>query len=137
MRNIAILFVKRGDDLETRGNSEIYNSVEIDCITDIVSGLVTVRDTLLVLVHHVSSQHGVAPGNITLITPYKRQQKLLQQQVLKFMICPGSQKEHHTEVLTIDQCQGRDNECIVLSLVRSNSDRQVCVCMYVCVMYIL
>ena len=47
-----------------------------------------------------------------MITPYRQQIKLLS--VLVHARYPG------VEVLTADQSQGRDKDCIILSMVRSN-----------------
>ncbi|KAM0786874.1 hypothetical protein ACM66B_002299 [Microbotryomycetes sp. NB124-2] len=59
---------------------------------------------------------GVRACDIGVITPYRQQLKLL------------SRKLEHVpdiEVLTADRSQGRDKECIIMSLVRSNEDKVV------------
>ncbi|KAK4052776.1 DNA replication endonuclease-helicase Dna2 [Microbotryomycetes sp. JL201] len=59
---------------------------------------------------------GVKPVDVGVITPYRQQLKLL------------SRKLEHVsdvEVLTADRSQGRDKECIIMSLVRSNEDKVV------------
>lgn len=54
--------------------------------------------------------------DVAVITPYRHQVKLLAHQVVS---CGP------VEVLTADRSQGRDKECIVVSLVRSNSTNNV------------
>ena len=50
------------------------------------------------------------------MSPYRSQLKLLSRSLQLFP---------QIEVNTVDQYQGRDKECIVFSLVRSNSDGQI------------
>ncbi|KAK4057444.1 DNA replication endonuclease-helicase Dna2 [Microbotryomycetes sp. JL221] len=59
---------------------------------------------------------GVQPQDIGVITPYRHQHKLLSRKL-----------EHvpEVEVLTADRSQGRDKECIIMSLVRSNDGNHV------------
>ncbi|GAA5950222.1 hypothetical protein JCM21900_003514 [Sporobolomyces salmonicolor] len=59
---------------------------------------------------------GVAQHDIGVITLYRQQIKLLQRELQSFP---------DVEVLTADRSQGRDKECILMSLVRSNSAGQV------------
>ncbi|GAA5923588.1 hypothetical protein JCM1841_001292 [Sporobolomyces salmonicolor] len=58
------------------------------------------------------SRCGVAQHDIGVITLYRQQIKLLQRELQSFP---------DVEVLTADRSQGRDKECILMSLVRSNS----------------
>ncbi|CEQ40945.1 SPOSA6832_02624, partial [Sporobolomyces salmonicolor] len=58
------------------------------------------------------SRCGVAQHDIGVITLYRQQIKLLQRKLQSFP---------DVEVLTADRSQGRDKECILMSLVRSNS----------------
>ena len=62
--------------------------------------------------------HGVDAGDMGIITPYRSQLSLLTHSYLS----------HHMpalEVQTVDKYQGRDKECIAISLVRSNLQRTV------------
>lgn len=59
---------------------------------------------------------GIAEKDIGVIAVYKQQIKLLAGRLVEY---PG------VEVLTADKSQGRDKECIILSLTRSNSTGHV------------
>jgi DNA replication ATP-dependent helicase Dna2 len=66
------------------------------------------------LVHQLATaltSCGVNEEDIAVITPYRQQIKLLSN---KFGSMPG------IEILTADKSQGRDKDCIIISLVRSN-----------------
>jgi DNA replication ATP-dependent helicase Dna2 len=56
--------------------------------------------------------HGIKQEDIGVITPYRQQIKLLSAMVHK--------ENPLVEVLTADRSQGRDKDCIVISMVRSN-----------------
>lgn len=56
---------------------------------------------------------GVSETKVGVITPYRSQLRLIQQ-LLK--------GRGRVEVHTIDKYQGRDKECVVVSLVRSNAN---------------
>ena len=56
---------------------------------------------------------GISPSSIGLITLYRQQVKLLSH-LLQAFLAQG------LEIMTADQSQGRDKECIIVSLVRSN-----------------
>jgi len=74
------------------------------------------------LVHHVAEAllaAGVQPGQIGVISPYRQQIKLLSH---LFQKTPAQQE---IEMLTADRSQGRDKDCIIMSLVRSNDSGQV------------
>ena len=47
------------------------------------------------------------------ITPYQKQVKLLNGYL------------PNVEVLTVDKCQGRDSECVIVSFVKKNAAGQV------------
>jgi DNA replication ATP-dependent helicase Dna2 len=55
---------------------------------------------------------GIKQEDIGVITPYRQQIKLLSAAIHK--------KTPLVEVLTADKSQGRDKDCIVISMVRSN-----------------
>lgn len=58
----------------------------------------------------------VAEEDIAVITPYRQQVKLVAHELSGLS---------GVEVLTADRSQGRDKECIIISLVRSNSTKNV------------
>jgi DNA replication ATP-dependent helicase Dna2 len=59
---------------------------------------------------------GLKERDMAVITPYRQQIKLLSS---LFTDMPK------VEILTADKSQGRDKECILISLVRSNESGQV------------
>jgi DNA replication ATP-dependent helicase Dna2 len=67
---------------------------------------------------------GVAGCDVGVITPYRRQVKAIEaalQQVLPPPSSPSSQAG--LEVNTVDRFQGKDCECVVVSLVHANEER--------------
>jgi DNA replication ATP-dependent helicase Dna2 len=58
-------------------------------------------------------QGGVAPNQLAAITLYRQQIKTLQQ-TLEATGIDG------VEIITADKSQGRDKDCVVVSMVRSN-----------------
>ncbi|KWU43439.1 Dna2-domain-containing protein, partial [Rhodotorula sp. JG-1b] len=84
---------------ERRDQSLIDNASETALVKELVAGLVNAR---------------VAEEDIAVITPYRQQVKLV---VHELSGLSG------VEVLTADRSQGRDKECIIISLVRSNSTK--------------
>jgi DNA replication ATP-dependent helicase Dna2 len=59
---------------------------------------------------------GVSQGQIGIIALYRQQIKLLSHLL---------QKREEVEILTADRSQGRDKDCIIISMVRSNDDGKV------------
>ena len=54
------------------------------------------------------------------ITQYKHQQQLI------FDCLNEELSDNSTiEVLTVDKCQGKDKECVIVSFVRSNNEQKV------------
>ncbi|GJN93127.1 hypothetical protein Rhopal_006172-T1 [Rhodotorula paludigena] len=99
----AVLFVDT-DALparERRQGSLIDNESEARLVKQTVSALSTC---------------GVSDSDIGVITLYRQQIKVLSRELQDF---PG------VEVLTADRSQGRDKECILISLVRSNTGGHV------------
>lgn len=60
---------------------------------------------------------GVQEEQIGIISLYRQQVKLLSLLL---------QDRKGIEILTADKSQGRDKDCIIVSLVRANKDNQVC-----------
>lgn len=84
--------------LEKRVSNKIENAMEVELVRQIVEGL---------------NVCGVSESRIGVMSLYRSQLKLL---VNTFRSKPD------IEVLTADQYQGRDKDCIIISLVRSNTD---------------
>ena len=61
---------------------------------------------------------GLAEQDIGIVSLYRQQLKLIQQHL---------KDRPNIELLTADKSQGRDKECIMISMVRSNSDGYVSV----------
>lgn len=78
---------------------------------------------------HVNSlvDAGILPSQIGVITPYNGHLDLLRQRLLPAddEISSNSKQLQGLEVKTIDGFQGGEKECIILSLVRSNSSHEV------------
>ena len=62
---------------------------------------------------------GIREEQIGIISLYRQQIKLLSNLL---------QEHKGIEILTADKSQGRDKDCIIISLVRANKDNQVCPC---------
>lgn len=76
-----------------------------------------IEATLLAQVAETLLHSGIAPEQIGVISLYRQQLKLLTQ------LLHGYQG---LELLTADRSQGRDKDCILISMVRSNDDGVVC-----------
>lgn len=75
-----------------------------------------VEASLVYQVTETMLRSGVTPDQIGIISLYRQQVKLLTQML----------HEHKgIEVLTADRSQGRDKDCIIISMVRSNDDGSV------------
>lgn len=59
---------------------------------------------------------GVSEDQIGVIALYRQQIKLLQDLL---------QERKGIEILTADRSQGRDKDCIIMTLTRSNANKQV------------
>ncbi|CAE6465876.1 unnamed protein product [Rhizoctonia solani] len=62
------------------------------------------------------SRSGIEPTQIGVISPYRQQIKLLAHML---------QERPEIEILTADRSQGRDKDCIIISMVRSNEDGNI------------
>lgn len=92
------------DDLpapDSRIGDLVQNEIEADLARQIA-------ETLL--------KSGVREDQIGVITVYKQQVKLLSHLL---------QARKEIEILTADRSQGRDKDCIIISMVRSNSSGYV------------
>lgn len=86
-----------------------------------------------IVLHHVRMlvRSGVSPTDIGVITPYNGQLDSLKQALLTSKDSEGDSSKcasldlHGIEIRTIDGFQGGEKECIILSLVRSNRDKNV------------
>jgi len=65
---------------------------------------------------------GVQPKQVGIITPYSGQVSLLRELLLDG---PSATRYHGLEIGTVDGFQGREKEAILLSLARSNPDREI------------
>ncbi|KAK0235314.1 AAA domain-containing protein [Armillaria nabsnona] len=75
-----------------------------------------VEASLVYQVTETMLRSGVTPDQIGIISLYRQQVKLLTQML----------HEHKgIEVLTADRSQGRDKDCIIISMVRSNDDGSI------------
>lgn len=63
---------------------------------------------------------GLRPEDITVLSPFRAQVHLLKDEITGASDCPGPSLEG-IEVFTVDQYQGKDNKCVIVSFVRSHS----------------
>lgn len=109
---------------DSRVGDLVQNEVEAELVTQFVQAL--------------TGKWGVKKKDVGVISLYRQQVKLI-----KSMLSDGRQGqgrdvepqekgktgwEHgeEVEVLTADKSQGRDKECIIVSMVRSNDEGKVC-----------
>ena len=85
---------------ESKNHDQIVNRVESQLVSHLIQGLIAC---------------GVKDTDIGVISPYRSQLKVIQQDL----------KNPQILVDTADKYQGRDKECIIISLVRSNDSRNV------------
>jgi DNA replication ATP-dependent helicase Dna2 len=88
--------------LESRVGDLVQNETEARLVQQLASALTT---------------SGIGQEDIAIITPYRQQIKLISSQVGKTL--------PNIEILTADKSQGRDKDCIIISLVRSNESGNV------------
>jgi DNA replication ATP-dependent helicase Dna2 len=87
--------------LESRVGDLVQNEIETEIVRQIVEVFV---------------QSGVQESNVGVITMYRQQIKIITEALASR---PG------VEVLTADRSQGRDKDCIIVSMVRSNEEGEV------------
>ncbi|KAK9333963.1 DNA replication factor Dna2-domain-containing protein [Lipomyces starkeyi] len=86
---------------ETKKGERIQNDVEATLVTQLTESLVL---------------SGVPQDSIGIISVYRAQLKLLSNRLKKYP---------NLEMQTVDKFQGRDKECVIISLVRSNDEHMV------------
>ena len=79
----------------------------------------TVEATLIHQLAEVLIRSGVAQEQIGVISLYRQQVKLLAHLLHEYK---------GVEILTADRSQGRDKDCIIISMVRSNDSGEVTIC---------
>ncbi|KAI9619356.1 hypothetical protein KEM48_006268 [Puccinia striiformis f. sp. tritici PST-130] len=84
-----------------QNGNQLQNEAEAHLALQLVSALV---------------QRGVSASDIGIIAPYRQQIKLL---------TSLSQAHPDLEILTADKSQGRDKDCIIMSMVRNNAEEEV------------
>ncbi|KAF8686372.1 DNA replication factor Dna2 [Rhizoctonia solani] len=92
------------DDLPARNTivgSLVQNEIEAQLVLQTIEAL---------------SKSGVKSAQIGVISPYRQQIKLLSHML---------QEHSEVEILTADRSQGRDKDCIIISMVRSNEDGNI------------
>jgi DNA replication ATP-dependent helicase Dna2 len=76
----------------------------------------TTEATLIHQITELFIRCGVEQNNIGIISLYRQQIKLLSNLL---------QDRPEVEILTVDRSQGRDKDCVIVSMVRSNEDGRV------------
>lgn len=87
--------------LDSRAGDLVQNATEAELVWQLTETLI---------------RSGVDQSQIGIISLYRQQVKLLQHLL---------RNRQGVEVLTADRSQGRDKDCIIISLVRSNEDGKV------------
>lgn len=95
---VAFLDTDNLEAYESASGVSFMNRAESDLVNKIVTGFL---------------QAGLDASDISVITPFRPQLKLLQN-------CPDE-----VSLSTVDRFQGLDSECIIISLVRSNRERNI------------
>jgi DNA replication ATP-dependent helicase Dna2 len=84
--------------LDSRAGDNVQNATEADLVRQLAETLI---------------RCGVAESQIGILSLYRQQVKLLRHLL---------RDRQGVEILTADRSQGRDKDCIIISLVRSNED---------------
>ncbi|AET38877.1 ATP-dependent 5'-3' DNA helicase HCS1 Ecym_3390 [Eremothecium cymbalariae DBVPG len=98
---------------DTQGDDFLEKSEEVNGVLDIASSKYNENEAYL-LIHYVSQllNSNVSQESIGIISPYNAQVSLLRKLV--------HEKYSLIEISSVDGFQGREKDCIILSLVRSN-----------------
>ena len=101
---------------DSRVGDLVQNEVEADLVVQLVGALV--------------GKWGVDKKDVGVISLYRQQVKLIKSLLAErrgVVEADGEEDvDEDVEVLTADKSQGRDKECIVVSMVRSNEECKVC-----------
>jgi predicted DNA helicase len=97
---IVFINVDRGKEKRIGRGSSIYNEEEAKYVIDYVNKFI---------------EYGIDEGQIGVITPYKAQSEYIKERIFNANI----------EVDTVDSFQGRGKDVIILSLVRSNDEKEI------------
>jgi len=95
---------------EVRSGDALQNSAEAAIVGELVGGLVALD---------------VADHTIGVISPYRSQLRVIKAALDKQLKGNPLAEADRVEVNTVDRYQGRDKDCIILSLVRSNPTQAV------------
>ena len=76
---------------------------------------------LIVAFYVYLNQNGMAPKDITILTFYNGQRKLIFRKLREQPLLRGER----FKIVTVDSYQGEENEVVLLSLVRSNEKRRI------------
>jgi DNA replication ATP-dependent helicase Dna2 len=100
-RKVVFLDTDEVPAFDARAGEVLHNEVEAAIIQQLAVGLMVC---------------GVSGSSIGIISPYRAQLK-----VIRHLL----DKDYGIEVHTVDKFQGRDKDCILVSLVRSNPNKNV------------
>lgn len=100
-RTVCFVNTDRVPGNESRVGDLVQNTVEMSLVQQLAFALI---------------RSGIRQEDVGIITPYRQQIKILSHAVQEY---PG------LEVLTADKSQGRDKDCIIISMVRSNDHGSV------------
>eukprot|EP01012_Entosiphon_sulcatum_P008566 TRINITY_DN14695_c0_g1_i1.p1 TRINITY_DN14695_c0_g1~~TRINITY_DN14695_c0_g1_i1.p1 ORF type:complete len:1304 (-),score=176.05 TRINITY_DN14695_c0_g1_i1:44-3955(-) len=100
-RSVVFLNTDANDALPCASGNNLSNGVEAEIIGKIVESMVNC---------------GLPSAGITVISPFHAQLQLLSRRLSAFP---------DTQTLTIDKSQGRDADCVLLSLVHKNQTQQI------------
>jgi superfamily I DNA and/or RNA helicase len=73
---------------------------------------------LVIAIYRKLISYGVSSKYIAILTPYSKQVALIKSLIGDKTLAP-------VDVSTVDGIQGREKECIIISMVRSNSKREI------------
>jgi len=106
--NVIFLDTDKVPAIETRSGDILQNEVEALLVYHITVALINA---------------GVSASTIGIISPYRSQLQLVRQNLKEYM--HSKLGNDSVEVHTVDKYQGRDKDCIIISLVRSNQNQNI------------
>ncbi|CDZ96213.1 DNA replication helicase [Phaffia rhodozyma] len=116
--NIPCRESRIGDLVQNTGEATLVQRVCMDYLDSIYCTKTTSPTFFLLQIVQGAVVAGLMPCQVAVITLYRQQIKLLQQK-LEANINQG------VEILTADKSQGRDKDCVIVSMVRSNEQGSV------------